>query len=254
MLIDWFTVSAQVVNFLILVWLLKHLLYQPVLKAIDARETTLAKKLATAESKMAEATQLVSEFKQKQQEFDQQRATLLSQAIDQAQTERLRILEEARQTAATLSIKRQVALQYTLLSLNQLIRNKTQQQVFAIARKVLQELADTRLEQSATAVFLQRLQGINLLPAVTSTFNQAKIPVRVKSAFELAEPERMAIREAFKQNFPAAQQQILFETAPEQISGIELSSNGYKLVWSIADYLTTLEKSVAEMTVSRHAN
>jgi F0F1-type ATP synthase membrane subunit b/b' len=28
MLIDWFTVAAQIVNFLILVWLLKHFLYK----------------------------------------------------------------------------------------------------------------------------------------------------------------------------------------------------------------------------------
>jgi F-type H+-transporting ATPase subunit b len=38
MLIDWFTVGAQAVNFLILVWLLKRFLYRPVLAAVDARE------------------------------------------------------------------------------------------------------------------------------------------------------------------------------------------------------------------------
>jgi hypothetical protein len=42
MLIDWFTVGAQIVNFLILVWLLKHFLYKPILNAIDAREKRIA--------------------------------------------------------------------------------------------------------------------------------------------------------------------------------------------------------------------
>ena len=42
MLIDWFTVSAQAVNFLILVWLMKRYLYQPILVAIDAREKRIA--------------------------------------------------------------------------------------------------------------------------------------------------------------------------------------------------------------------
>ena len=46
MLIDWFTVSAQVVNFLILVWLLKRFLYRPILNAIDAREKRIAKELS----------------------------------------------------------------------------------------------------------------------------------------------------------------------------------------------------------------
>ena len=55
MLIDWFTVSAQVVNFLILVWLMKRFLYKPILHAIDAREQRIAKKIADADAKRAEA-------------------------------------------------------------------------------------------------------------------------------------------------------------------------------------------------------
>ncbi len=49
MLIDWFTVIAQILNFLILVWLLKHFLYKPILNAIDAREKKVADELANAE-------------------------------------------------------------------------------------------------------------------------------------------------------------------------------------------------------------
>ena len=50
MLIDWFTVGAQVVNFLVLMWLLKHFLYKPVLDAIDAREQRIAKQLEQAQA------------------------------------------------------------------------------------------------------------------------------------------------------------------------------------------------------------
>ena len=42
MLIDWFTVGAQALNFLILVWLMKRFLYKPILHAIDAREKRIA--------------------------------------------------------------------------------------------------------------------------------------------------------------------------------------------------------------------
>ena len=38
MLIDWFTICAQALNFLILVWLMKRFLYKPILHAIDERE------------------------------------------------------------------------------------------------------------------------------------------------------------------------------------------------------------------------
>ena len=55
MLIDWFTVGAQTLNFLILVWLLKRFLYKPILNAIDAREKRIAAELADADVKKAEA-------------------------------------------------------------------------------------------------------------------------------------------------------------------------------------------------------
>ncbi len=57
MLIDWFTVVAQIVNFLILVWLLKRFLYKPILDALDAREKKIAKELADADLKKTEATE-----------------------------------------------------------------------------------------------------------------------------------------------------------------------------------------------------
>ena len=53
--IDWFTVVAQAINFLILVWLLKRFLYKPILHAIDEREKGIAAQLAQAEAKKAEA-------------------------------------------------------------------------------------------------------------------------------------------------------------------------------------------------------
>ena len=56
MLIDWFTVGAQALNFLILVWLMKRFLFKPVLDAIDAREKRIAAAIADADQKKAEAT------------------------------------------------------------------------------------------------------------------------------------------------------------------------------------------------------
>jgi len=93
MLIDWFTVGAQALNFLILVWLMKRFLYQPILRAIDARETRIAAELADADAKKAEAQTERDEFRRKNEEFDQQRAALLSKATDEVNAERHRLLE-----------------------------------------------------------------------------------------------------------------------------------------------------------------
>jgi len=86
MLIDWFTVIAQVVNFLILVWLLKRFLYKPILNAIDAREQRIAKELADAEAKQTEAQKERDEFQRKNEEFELQRTALMDKAKEEVKT------------------------------------------------------------------------------------------------------------------------------------------------------------------------
>ena len=161
MLIDWFTVGAQVVNFLILVWLLKRFLYRPILNAIDLREKRIAAELADAAAKQTGAQKERDEFQHKNEDFDRQRAALLRQATDEANAERQRLLDDAREAAADLSTKRQETLRNDAHNLNQAISRRTQQEVFAIARKALMDLATTSLEERLAEVFIRRLQEMD---------------------------------------------------------------------------------------------
>jgi len=248
MLIDWFTVAAQAANFLILVWLLKHFLYQPILDAIDAREKRIAAELADADAKKAEAKKERDAFQHKNDEFDQQRAALLSQATVEAKAERQRLLNEARSEADALSTKRQDALQREQQGLNDEITRRTREEVFAIARKTLSDLAGTSLEKRMSEVFSRRLRTLNddAKEDLAEALNTASAPALVRSAFDLPAEQRAAIQQTLNETFPG-EVQVRFETAPEVISGIELTANGRKVAWSIADYLASLEKSVGEL-------
>ena len=105
MLIDWFTVAAQVINFLILVWLLKRFLYKPVLNAIDEREKRIAAQLQDAEKKKAEALKEQADFQHKNEDIDHQRAALLADATNAAKTEREKLIAAARQDSEALRTK-----------------------------------------------------------------------------------------------------------------------------------------------------
>ncbi|MFC1766560.1 F0F1 ATP synthase subunit B [Planctomycetota bacterium] len=248
MLIDWFTVVAQALNFLILVWLMKRFLYKPILHAIDARETRIAKELADADQKKAEAQKERDEFQHKNEVFDEQRATLLTQATDEAQTERQRLLDEARQAAATLHEKRQETLRNDAHSLNQSIYNRTQQEVFSIARKALSDLAGTSLEARLAEVFTRRLQDMDspVKTGLAEALKTASDPAIVRSAFDLPVEQRATIQNAINETF-SANIRIRFETSPDLISGIELTTNGQKVAWSIADYVMSMENVAADL-------
>ena len=246
--IDWFTVVAQAINFLILVWLLKRFLYKPILHAIDEREKGIAAQLAQAEAKKAEAQKERDDFQHKNEAFDQERAALLKKATDEANAERQRLLDEARKDADSLRAKRQDALRNEQRNLSQEITRWTQKEVFAITRKTLADLAATSLEERMGDVFVQRLRALTgaakeQLAAALKTSTQ---PARVRSAFDLPPEQHAAIQKALNETF-SADIHIQFETVPELVSGIELSTNGQKVAWSIADYLATLEKSAGEL-------
>jgi F-type H+-transporting ATPase subunit b len=248
MLIDWFTVAAQVVNFLILVWLMKRFLYKPILRAIDEREKRIATELANADKKKAEAQKESDDFKHKNGEFDKQRAALLSKATDEARAEHQRLLGEARKDAAALSSKLQEALRDQEHTLHQAISRRTQQEVFAIARKTLTDLSTVSLEERLGEVFTRRLREMDAeaKAALAQALKTASDPALVRSAFDLPAQQRAAIQNALNETF-SADIHIRFETAPDLISGVELSTNGQKVAWSIADYLASMEKSVDEL-------
>jgi F-type H+-transporting ATPase subunit b len=248
MLIDWFTVSAQALNFLILVWLMKRYLYKPIRHAIDEREKRIAAELANADAKKAEAEKEHDEFQHKNTEFGQQRAALFKKAIDEAQAERQRLLDEARKAAAALSSEREETLRNEERNLHQAIRGRTQHEVFAIARKTLADLATTSLEERLGEVFTRRLREMDgkAKKGLGAALKTAADPAVVRSAFDLPAEQRAVIQNALNETF-SAEIRVRFETAADLISGIELTANGQKVAWSIADYLSSLEKGVDEL-------
>ncbi len=252
MLIDWFTVGAQVLNFLILVWLMKRFLYQPILDAIDAREQRIATELANAAAKDTQAQKERDEFQRKNTEFDQQRGALLKQATDEARAERERLLDEARKAAVVLHTKRQETLSNEAQHLHQAISHRTQQEVFAIARKALTDLAGTSLEERMVEVFAGRLRDLDetAKEQLISALKASSSPVIVRTTFDLPPAQRASTEAAIKVTL-GAETPVQFGTAPDLISGIELTTNGQKVAWSIADYVASMEKGVEELLKAR---
>lgn len=254
MLIDWFTVAAQALNFAILIGLMKRFLYKPILEAIDAREHRIATQLATADRQMAQAQQERQAFQDKNEHFDQEREKLLAKAHDDAAAERQQLLAAARQAADALATQRQTSLANEATALVQTLRQRAQSEVFAIARHTLVDLADRSLEASACGHFITRLQALDGpdKTALVEALGGGAPSGLVRSAFELPPAQRTAIQKAIAQSL-GLQPQLRFETEPELVAGIELVAQGQKFSWTISGHLSSLERGVAELLKAQEA-
>ena len=248
MLIDWFTVGAQALNFIVLVWLMKRFLYQPVLDAIDAREKRIAAQLTDADKKKAAARSDRDDLAHKNEAFDQQRAALLAKATDEANAERQKLLDAARQASDALAATRRDTMASDAKTLNKALRQRTQAEVFAVARQALTDLASVVLEASACELFVVRLRALEgpARDALAAALKSSTDGALVRTAFELPTAQRTALHKAINDTFEM-KVTLHYDVAPALVGGIELSASGQKFAWSIADYLASLERSVTDL-------
>ncbi len=252
MLIDWFTVGAQALNFVILVALLKRFLYQPVLDAIDAREAGIAKRIGDAQTAQSEAQSQRDALSEKTDRFDREREALLAQASQAADAERVRLIAAARGAADDLAAKRRDALQAAAEQLDRDLGERSRREVFAIARQALADLAAISLEERVADVFILRLRTIegSARAELAAALQLPTAPVLIRSAFDLPAAQQEAIRAALAEGFGSGAS-LRFETAEHLVSGIELVAGGQKVAWSIAHYLESLERAVSESVAAQ---
>ena len=100
MSIDWITVAAQILNFLVLLWLLKRYLYRPILDGIDAREREIADRLSQASDARTAAETADVDFRARAARLEGERDSVLEAGRDAAETERQTLLAQSREQLA----------------------------------------------------------------------------------------------------------------------------------------------------------
>ena len=253
MLIDWFTVIAQLLNFLILVWLLKRFLYQPILKAMGEREKNIAKRMQEAEAQKNEAWKEKSRYSEMAGSLEQQKESMLQKARQEAESERRRLMEAAREDHRRLRTRLHQALESERANLSRDVIRRFQEEVFGLAGKVLADLADTTMEKQMAIVFARRLENLSEEERkhLSAALQASAHSVTVNSSFSLASEQQHAIEAALEKMLPPGTE-VAFKTLSGKgrfspAGGIELTTDGYKMSWSVTDYLSTLEKRIAKI-------
>lgn len=253
MLIDGFTLVAQIINFLILVWLLKRFLYKPILNAIDQRETYIARQIEEAENRKAEADREFAEYQKLNEEFSLQRQKLLNQAVTEVDAQRIQLLDGLHQEIASLRSEYLETLRSEQQNFGMEITLRTQTQVFEIARKALHDLASVNLEDQIANAFLSRLDTISEEDRQQMVVWQqnTRNPVYIRSSFALSHELQNRIIEKIRALFKV-DVTILFETEPRLISGIAMIFGGLKIMWSIDEYLNDLKQDLSELIKEKY--
>ncbi len=240
-LFDWFTVFAQIVNFLVLVALLKHFLYGRILRAIDSRESAIKARLAEAEEKVQQAELEKQGCQKRLCDLEASRDEMFAQAKRDADAKRVELMEKARKEISSFEARWRADLERERSALFQDIRGRAAGEILSVVRRALHDLACCDLDQCATRVFLNKLASIE--PGSWQEFAGQQIVIR--SASELPEEMQHTIEEILAKQ-AARPVRIRFEKSDSLGWGLELRANGRKIAWSAEGYVDALEERLRD--------
>ncbi|MDP1572209.1 MAG: hypothetical protein Q8L86_19600 [Vicinamibacterales bacterium] len=247
MLTDWFTVVVQILNFLILVWLLRRLLYGPITRVMAERDARIQAEMAEARRLREEATAEGERHQALVATFESERDARLAAARDELEAWRHTHMQEVRAEVEGLRQRWQEALQQEKHAFLDDLRRRAGREILAVTRSALRELADVDVEARIVSRFLAELGGIP--PADRDALAAAALAdggkVHLRTAFALPDTEQARVTEAVTAALGPGLT-VTAETAADLVGGVELRAGGLKVAWSIDDYLTSLEEALTE--------
>lgn len=245
MQIDWLTVAAQIVNFLVLVWLLQRFLYTPITRAMERREQRIKDRLDEADQKRQEAENEAQAYRDKQAELEQGRDRILADAREAADQERKALEHEARNDVAARRqewLEQLEAQRETFLSE---LRRRSTEQFYALARRALADLADSDLEEQIALGFVRQMESLDksTREKIANGYAKANDTVRIRSRFDLSANAKRQITKTIHERF-GKDVRTEYEMDEDVACGIELKAGSQTVMWSLASYLDGFESAV----------
>ncbi|MBN2119058.1 MAG: hypothetical protein JW730_20990 [Anaerolineales bacterium] len=238
MLFDWFTVFAQIINFLILMFLLRRFLYRPIINAMQDRERLVRERLEAAEQKRLEAEEERQRYQAQNQELREHFEQKQGQAEEEVQAWRRQALQTARQEVDAILQEWRKSVQQEKASFNTELRRFAIQQTYAVAGQAIRDLADASLEERIVDVFLSQL---NKGEIDLSKLKNSIDGITLRSAFEFPLKLQEQVRKELQAQL-GKDLSLRFETDPDLTAGIELAArDGHQVAWNLRRYLEALE-------------
>ncbi len=244
--IDSFTLIAQIINLIILVWLLKKFLYTPILKAVDARQAKIAEQLNTAKEQAQKAISQQQLYEQKITSFEAERQKMFEKAQKETDNMKAVLLNEVREEInnSRKRWKNELIAEKKAFDVN--LRNLILEQFKIFADQSIKQMAGISLQSLIEEQFKRKLTALpsKEKKAFASALQQTKV-ISVLSAVKMT-PEQKKEISSFLLSVLNVTEDIhfVFKEDPSLLSGVELQTGEQVMSWNMRRYLNQFETNL----------
>jgi F-type H+-transporting ATPase subunit b len=244
MAVDWFTVAAQLVNFIILVVLLQRYLYRPILSAMDDREKLVSARFAESAQAREQAEQEKKSWTEKASAVEAERVAVLEHARVEAEAEKSTLQQAADEEAKARAERWRATQAGVEADFTRELERRAQFEAILMARELIPAFTGADLETRAIELFLAQLEALPREERARLHEGLMVGPVLVFTATALGDGARKELARALAAEYSPSPL-AAFEVNAALLCGVELVAGDWKLCWSIGDYLSNLESKVS---------
>jgi F-type H+-transporting ATPase subunit b len=236
--LSWSTFVLEIINFLILVWILKRFLYKPVLDVIGRRRAGIEKTLADAETMHKEARELQKQYEQRMSRWEDERRQEHAQLQHDLEAERARRMQELQALLAREREKAQVIEQRESVETRRVYEAAALAHGARFASRLLEIAPRPELEKRLLEFLLEQIGNLpsERLEGLRQGIREPAGDVVVSSAFPLADAERKRLTKALQTTL-AMEVSPRFEEDSELLAGVRISIGSWTLGANLRDEL-----------------
>ena len=236
--LDWSTFLLEIVNFLVLVWILKHFLYKPVINIIAQRREHIQKKEDAATALQAEAESLKNQYQTRLTKWEGEKKALHKALHKEIETERKQLMEQLSKSLEEEKKKSHILIERK--AKEELINNEKAalQQGALFCSRMLSRLAGPELENAIVQITLEELDKLSVeqQQLLQTACSKETAPISISSAYHLSAANREHIEKVLHK---IVGQKIRFVYKQEStlISGLRIRIGSWYLGANLKDEL-----------------
>lgn len=230
------TFALEIINFLVLVWLLHHFLYKPVTTIIAQRQAGIEKTLAGAQATRNEADALKLQYDSRTAEWEQEKAQARQQLQQEMDVERARLMAALQASLDEERNKLRAVEQRRNQEQRRRLEEEARVEGGRFAASLLSRLASVELEERVCQVLLEDLTQLPDQPLQALRNAEQATEVKITSAYPLGESQRIGLNQALNRvaERPVA---CTFDQDAKLMAGLRLSIGPWMLRANLQDEL-----------------
>lgn len=236
--LNWSTFVLEIINFLILVWLLAHFLYRPVMNMINNRRLEIRKKIDEAEAVHKDAEALKRSYEDRLAEWRQEKSTAMIQLQDEIANERSRLLEDLQNELEQERQKAGILNQRQVQEEKRNMETLAVQQGAAFSSRLLTRLSGPELESRLIEVLLNDLDNLSSekRQLLISGYEKNNNSITITSAYPMAEHSKQQLELKLK-SIINKDIHCIYKLDGELIAGLHIRIGAWLLQANIRDEL-----------------